>query len=213
MKLIRVKRPSPAAAIAGAALFAALGGTSYAAGSGVWASHLGGLPASDYMQSKHYVSSHGVHFLSEGQNNVVLGRAGHFTFLASCQRVTDPTSSKPEAQTTFTVVANTYASLDGNSPVPAGTVANPPIHQDSDSLDSTAGNTLSDGQYAQTPSASTSTEIAADGQEVDVFYVDGVNWPAGSGSSSHQCFAGYNGFLNGGSKDSSMRTVVSGKHF
>ncbi|HEX5192074.1 MAG TPA: hypothetical protein VFW09_04665 [Solirubrobacteraceae bacterium] len=27
-------------------------------------------------------------------------------------------------------------------------------------------------------SASSSTEIAADGQEVDIFYNDGVNWPA-----------------------------------
>ena len=43
--------------------------------------------------------------------------------------------------------------------------------------------------------ASSSTEIAADGQEVDVFYNDGVNWPAGNGSGAHDCFAGYTGLL------------------
>lgn len=46
-------------------------------------------------------------------------------------------------------------------------------------------------------SASSSTEIAADGQEADVFYNDGVNWPAGNGSSAHDCFAGYTGSIGG----------------
>jgi hypothetical protein len=32
-------------------------------------------------------------------------------------------------------------------------------------------------------------------QEVDVFYNDGVNWPARNGSPAHDCFAGYTGFL------------------
>jgi hypothetical protein len=217
MKRFSMSRPTPAVALSGLALFAALGGTSYAAGASNqasssapdshmptrsqhgpgWASPLGGLSAQAYMLSKHFVSSGGVHFLSMGQKSVVVGKAGHFTFLASCQRVTDPRTGKTEAQATFTVVANRYASLDGNPPVPAGTTADPPIHQDSDSLDSTSDNSLPDGQYVQTPSASTSTEIAADRQEADVFYVDGVNWPRDSATPSHDCFVGYNGFLSG----------------
>jgi hypothetical protein len=43
-------------------------------------------------------------------------------------------------------------------------------------------------------SASSSTEISSGGQEVDIFYNDGVNW-AGSGTPSHACFAGYTGLL------------------
>jgi hypothetical protein len=47
-------------------------------------------------------------------------------------------------------------------------------------------------------SASSSTEIAADGQEVDVFYNDGVNWPVGPGTPvAHDCFAGYSGLATG----------------
>ena len=42
---------------------------------------------------------------------------------------------------------------------------------------------------------SDSTEIAVDGQEVDVFYNDGVNWPSVDGSQAHDCFAGYTGFM------------------
>jgi hypothetical protein len=42
-------------------------------------------------------------------------------------------------------------------------------------------------------SASSSTLIAKDGQEVDVFYNDGVNWPAVGGAQAHACFAGYTG--------------------
>jgi hypothetical protein len=30
---------------------------------------------------------------------------------------------------------------------------------------------------------------------VDVFYNDGVNWPATGDSPAHACFAGYTGFL------------------
>ena len=61
-------------------------------------------------------------------------------------------------------------------------------------MDSTADHKLNAGDFDQVGSASSSTEIAADGQEVDVFYNDGVNWPAGHGSSAHDCFAGYTGF-------------------
>ena len=46
----------------------------------------------------------------------------------------------------------------------------------------------------ETESASSSTEIAADGEEADVFYNDGVNWNENTGS-GHDCFAGYNGVL------------------
>jgi hypothetical protein len=34
-----------------------------------------------------------------------------------------------------------------------------------------------------------------DGQEVDVFYNDGVNWPASGGHAGHDCFAGYTGIM------------------
>jgi len=62
-------------------------------------------------------------------------------------------------------------------------------------MDSTQTTPLKAGDFDQVGSASDSTEIAADGQEVDVFYNDGVNWPAGNGSPAHGCFAGYTGFL------------------
>ena len=96
-------------------------------------------------------------------------------------------------QVTFDVTANTTADLDGNGPMPAGTKIN--IHTDSDAMDSTQDDPLNPGDFDQVGSASSSTEIAADGQEVDVFYNDGVNWPSGNGSSAHDCFAGYTGFL------------------
>ena len=52
---------------------------------------------------------------------------------------------------------------------------------------------LKAGDFDQVASASSSTEIAADGQEADVFYNDGVNWPAVGDSPAHACFAGYTG--------------------
>ena len=91
---------------------------------------------------------------------------------------------------TFDVTADTYADLDGNGPMPAGTKIN--IHADGDSLDNQPI-----GGFAQVGSASDSTEIAADGQEVDVFYNDGVNWPAGAGTPAFQCFAGFSGLATG----------------
>jgi hypothetical protein len=69
------------------------------------------------------------------------------------------------------------------------------IHTDSDAMNSTQENPLNAGDFTEVGSASSSTEIAADGQEVDIFYNDGVNWPSGNGSSAHDCFAGYTGFL------------------
>jgi len=70
----------------------------------------------------------------------------------------------------------------------AGTKVN--IHTNSDALD------MKDpGEFDQVGSASDSTQIAKDGQEVDVFYSDGVNWPAVGGSQAHDCFAGYTGIL------------------
>lgn len=49
----------------------------------------------------------------------------------------------------------------------------------------------------QLPSARRWRSIAADGEEADIFYNDGVNWPAGSGSRVHDCFAGYTGWIGG----------------
>ena len=130
------------------------------------------------------VGSHGEHFLSAGQT-VTLGTVGHFTFSSTCSK--DGTGQN---QVTFDVTADTTADLDGTGPKPAGTKVN--IHTDSDALDS-----MPPGAFAQVGSASSSTEIAADGQEVDVFYNDGVNWPAGSGTPAHDCFAGYSGLATG----------------
>jgi hypothetical protein len=119
---------------------------------------------------------------------VVLGKDGHFTFFATCKKASDG-----ELAATFDVVANTTADLDGNGPMPAGTDIL--IHEDSDALDSTTEKPLKPGEFAQVSSASSSTEIASDGEEADVFYNDGVDWPEGNGSQAHECFAGYNGFI------------------
>ena len=118
----------------------------------------------------------------------MLGTAGHFTFSSSCSK-----DNTGQNQVTFDVSANTTADLDGTGPMPAGTKIN--IHTDSDALNSTPDNVLSPGSFTQVGSASSSTEIATDGQEVDIFYNDGVNWPAGNGSPAHDCFAGYTGFM------------------
>jgi hypothetical protein len=200
---MKFRIPSPSLVLSTVALFVAIGGgAAVAAG---WtgseqqvkhligqstannASHLGGQPASSYLQAKHFVSSGGEHFFGLGKT-VVLGKAGHFTFLATCSSDTGGAQS-----VTFSVKANTYGGLDGNAPS-APTGAPQTIHQDSDAMNSTAQNPLNAGQFAQVGSASSSTEIAADGQEVDVFYNDGVNWPKADGSTI-PCFAGYTGFL------------------
>ncbi len=151
--------------------------------------HLGGLPPQAYQLAGHFVSSHGEQFLRVGQT-LTLGKAGHFKFTASC---TNPSGKPGAQQATFDVTANTVAGLDGNPPQAAGNLVN--IHTNSDALDSTPDHMLNAGDFDQVGSASDSTEIAADGQEVDVFYNDGVNWPAVGGSPAHDCFAGYTGFL------------------
>ena len=173
------------------ALFIALGGTSAAAvvvSNANNAKHLGGQPPSFYLQSRHFAYSHGERFFSAGQT-VTLGTNGHFTFTSTCSKVGG------QNQVTFDVTANTTADLDGNGPMPAGTKIN--IHTDSDALNTTTDAPLNPGDFTQVGSASSSTEIAADGQEADIFYNDGVNWPAGNGSAAHSCFAGYTGFIGG----------------
>jgi hypothetical protein len=202
MKLVRAL--SPSMVVGTAALFLAVGGV--AAASQNWsgsqnnvkqliaqstannAKHLGGHDPHFFLQAKHFVSSGGEHFFNVGQT-VTLGRAGHFKFTASCK----PGTSAGSQSVTFDVVADTSAGLDGNPPQDAGNLVN--IHTNSDQLDSTTDHPLNAGDFDQVGSASSSTEIAADGQEVDVFYNDGVNWPSGNGSSAHDCFAGYTGFL------------------
>jgi hypothetical protein len=143
---------------------------------------LGGKPAAWYASgAQHVASSGGEKFLMAGQT-VKLGKVGHFTFSASCTKVDG------QNQATFDVTADTTAALDGNAPAAAGNLVN--IHTNSDALD------MKDpGDFDQVGSASDSTEIAVDGQEVDVFYNDGVNWPAIGGSAAHDCFAGYTGFM------------------
>jgi hypothetical protein len=185
-----IPRPSPSIAIAFVALFVVLGGSAAAVVSTVNnARHLGGKPPSYYQQARHFAYSHGEHFLSAGQT-VTLGRNGHFTFTSTCSK-----DSTGQNQVTFDVTANTTADLDGTGPMPAGTKVN--IHTNSDALDTTTATPINPGDFDQVGSASSSTEIAADGQEADVFYNDGVNWPAGNGSSAHDCFAGYTGSIGG----------------
>jgi len=145
------------------------------------ATDLGGQPATAYEPANKIVTGGGEKFLSMGQTEVIVSKIGHFTFTASCTDV----NGQPQAE--FDVVADTVADLDGNGPQPAGFVAD--IHQNSDALDN-----LTPGSFDQVGSASDSTEIAADGQEVDVFYNDGVNWPSVGGTPAHDCFAGVTGF-------------------
>jgi hypothetical protein len=125
-------------------------------------------------------SSGGVRFFEPGQT-VELGRTGHFKFTATCSK-----DNSGASVVTFDVTANTAAALDGNTPMAAGNLVN--IHTNSDALDGKMP-----GEFDQVASASSSTEIAQDGQEVDIFYTDGVNWPAVNGSPAHTCFAGYTG--------------------
>jgi hypothetical protein len=189
---VKHRLASPSFIISVLALFIALGGTGYAAVTVTTANnakHLGGQSPNYYLQARHLAYSHGERFLTAGQT-VTLGTNGHFTFSASCTK--DDTGQN---QVTFDVTANTNADLDGTGPMPAGTKVN--IHTDSDALNSTADAPLKAGDFTQVGSASSSTEIAVDGQEADVFYNDGVNWPGGHGSSAHDCFAGYSGSIGG----------------
>jgi hypothetical protein len=193
----RIRIPSPSLVLSTVAVFVALGGTGYAAVTVTTsdnAKHLGGQPPSAYLQSRHFAYSRGERFFNAGQT-VTLGRNGHFTFTSTCSK-----DSTGQNQVTFDVTANTTADLDGNGPMPAGTKIN--IHTDSDALNSTPASPLNPGDFTQVGSASSSTEIAADGQEADIFYNDGVNWPAGHGSPAHDCFAGYTGFIGGFAGDS-----------
>jgi hypothetical protein len=190
MKLRRYLSPSFVLSLV--ALFVALGGGAAVAATQFVnnSAHLGGKSPSYYLAAKHFVSSGGEKFLHVGQTKI-LGHAGHFTFSSTCS---DPSGQPGAQQVTFDVTANTTADMDANGgPQPAGTPIN--IHTNSDSMDSTQQTPLNAGDFDQVGSASDSTEIAADGQEVDVFYNDGVNWPAGHGSSAHDCFAGYTGFM------------------
>jgi hypothetical protein len=189
MKSLSTRLSAPMA-ISVIALFIALGGTAAAVVSTVDnAKHLGGKPPSFFLQYRHFAYSHGEKFFNAGQT-VVLGRDGHFTFTSTCSK-----DKGGQNQVTFDVTANTTADLDGTGPSHAGTKVN--IHTNSDALDSTTSTPLQPGDFDQVGSASSSTEIAADGQEADIFYNDGVNWPAGNGSSAHDCFAGYTGLIHG----------------
>jgi hypothetical protein len=130
-------------------------------------------------------TSGGEQFLSPGQTTSLM-TVGPFTYTASCTTVQSDGQSYDQAE--FNVVSSQANSdLDGGGPVPAGQVVN--IHTDSDLIPNPQGQTpatpaLADGTFDQTPSASTSTEVAPDGTEVDLFYNDGVNLDG------HACFAG-----------------------
>ena len=192
MKSPSGRRISPAMLVSTVALFIALGGTGVAAvvvANANNAKHLGGQPPSFFLQYRHLAYSHGEKFLNAGQT-VVLGRQGHFTFSSTCSK-----DNTGQNQVTFDVTANTTADLDGTGPSPAGTKVN--IHTNSDALDTSSATPLNPGDFDQVGSASSSTEIAKDGQEADIFYNDGVNWPAGHGSKAHDCFAGYTGWIVG----------------
>jgi hypothetical protein len=186
---IRIPKSAPSLVLSCCALFISLGGTGYAAmyiTTAGNARHLGGQPPSNYARSNQIASSHGETFLSAGQE-AVLGTDGQFTFLATCKK------EGSENVVSFDVVSSATADLDGNGPMAANTKI--VIHEDSDAKDSTTEKPLKSGELAQVASASSSTEIGANGEEADVFYNDGVNWPAGNGSRAHDCFAGYNGLI------------------
>jgi hypothetical protein len=185
---MRFRLPSPSLILSIVALFVALGGgAAMAASAFVNASQLGGKAPSYYLPSKNFVSSGGEHFFGLGKT-VVLGHAGHDTFFATCS--SDPGGAQ---SVSFKVKTNDYSDLDGNGP---GTGPQT-IHTDSDSLNSTSSAPLNPGDFTQVGSASSSTEISGpDGQEVDIFYNDGVNWPR-QGGGTIPCFAGYTGFLAG----------------
>ena len=202
---MKFRTPLPATVLSTGAIVLALGGGSYAAASGfVSDSHikkvvahstagnsnkLNGHGPNYYLPSRQLGTSHGDRFLNVGQT-VVLGKTGHFTFIARCL---NPSGTTGAQQVDFQVKADVVADLDGGGPVTAGTVVN--IHSDSDALNTSTATPLNPGDFTQVGSASSSTEIASTGQEVDVFYNDGVNWPAVGGASAHQCFAGYTGLL------------------
>jgi hypothetical protein len=189
---MKFRLPSPSFVLALVALFVALGGGAAFAATQLAnnSQRLGGQPPSYYLAAKHFVSSGGEKFLHIGQTKI-LGHAGHFTFSSTCS---NPSGQAGGQQVTFDVTANTTADMDGQGgPVQAGTKIN--IHTNSDAMDTTTATPLNAGDFDQVGSASDSTEIAADGQEVDVFYNDGVNWPSGNGSAAHDCFAGYAGFV------------------
>ena len=186
---IRIPQTAPSLAVSLVALFVALGGTSYAAvyvANANNARHLDGLTPSSFQSAGSVISSNGEKFLSAGQE-AVLGHNGQFTFFATCKK------EGGELVASFDVVSSKTADLDGNGPMPAGSKI--VIHEDSDAKDSTTEKPLKSGEFVQVGSASDSTEIGANGEEADVFYNDGANWPEGSGSRAHDCFAGYNGLI------------------
>jgi hypothetical protein len=141
------------------------------------ATDLGGQPASAYEPANKIVTSSGVKFLTVGQS-VTIATIGHFTFTEACSGP----ASNPVSR--FTVNSNVAgADLDGNGPASAN-----PTQID------TRGGGGNGTAFAQSGSASSSTEIAPDGQEVDVFYNDGVNFNGTNSSASQLCFAGLTGF-------------------
>jgi len=143
---------------------------------------IAGMASSTHGQT---TTSGGEQFLSPGQTATVM-TVGPFSYTASCTTVQSGGASYNQAE--FNVVSSEANSdLDGGGPVPAGQVVN--IHTDGDLIPNPQGQTpvtpaLANGTFDQTPSASTSTEIAPDGTEVDIFYNDGVNLDG------HACFAG-----------------------
>ena len=131
-------------------------------------------------------TSHGEKFFSVDQTDQPLLTVGPFRITVDCTAV--QSDGQSYNQVAFNVVSSEDGSdLDGTGPAPAGTVVN--IHTDSDLKPNPQGADpatppLPNGSFSQTPSASTSTEIAPDGTEVDLFYNDGVNL------NGHACFAG-----------------------
>ena len=170
---MKFRLPSPSFLLALVALFVALGGGAAVAATQLAgnSARLGGQPPSYYLAAKHFVSSGGEHFLRRRPDQGPRSRRSLHVQLDVLGSERQPGAQ----QVTFDVTANTTADLDGNGPMPAGTRIN--IHTDSDAMNSTQDNPLNAADFTQVGSASSSTEIAADGQEVDIFYNDGVNWP------------------------------------
>jgi hypothetical protein len=143
---------------------------------------------------------------ADGQSHP-LGTVGQFTFTATCTAIPagspDQTSPVDNTQVQhkleFDVVDNSrVADLDGNQAVAAGTPQDiMSILDNSSTPGGVASGSVSPFGFNQTPSASSSTEIAARPgstsavDDVDVFYTIALN---PFGGSSPECVAGYTGF-------------------
>jgi hypothetical protein len=169
--------------------------------------NLGGQPASAYQLAGKVFTSGGDQVVPADGQAHTLGSVGQFTFTATCTAVpagsaeqTDPVdSTQVQHKLEFDVVDNSrVADLDGNQAVAAGTPQDVmTILDNSSNAGGVASGPVAPFAFNQTPSASSSTEIAARPgstsavDDVDVFYTIALN---PFGGNAPECVAGYTGF-------------------